>query len=194
MGCGGQVVGVIDGLGGNAKDWINIDAGMDPAIFEKPTAKELVDGFPRCMTCDMTKNLPFPDNFADEIYSHHSLEHVAMIDVDPTLREWHRVLKSGGKIEINVPDLLGIAKKIVETDGDLYWSARGERDGDWVNGYTKLLVGIFGDQSDLNLQLHRTGFTPRTMQIHLERAGFRDVITEQIWDMEIFCVVGRGMK
>lgn len=50
-------------------------------------------------------DLPFADGEVDEIFSSNALEHVSKFKVLPTLMEWKRVLKIGGKIELHVPDL-----------------------------------------------------------------------------------------
>jgi SAM-dependent methyltransferase len=47
-------------------------------------------------------NLPFGDETVGAIISRHSLEHV--LDPIKALREWHRVLKPGGKVVIVLPD------------------------------------------------------------------------------------------
>lgn len=54
------------------------------------------------ITSDITKKLPFEDNYFDTIISRHSLEHC--IDVITTLKHWIRVLKPGGRLIIAVPD------------------------------------------------------------------------------------------
>jgi SAM-dependent methyltransferase len=47
------------------------------------------------------KTLPFPDDSVDTVYSSHMLEHVA--DFRATIRDWHRVVRSGGFIVCVVP-------------------------------------------------------------------------------------------
>jgi ubiquinone/menaquinone biosynthesis C-methylase UbiE len=47
------------------------------------------------------KTLPFPDNSQDYIFTSHVLEHIP--DYKHTIRDWHRVVKSGGCIVIIVP-------------------------------------------------------------------------------------------
>jgi SAM-dependent methyltransferase len=47
------------------------------------------------------KRLPFADQSIDTVYSSHMLEHVA--DYRATIRDWHRVLRSGGFIVCVVP-------------------------------------------------------------------------------------------
>ncbi len=48
-------------------------------------------------------HLPFDDGSVDEIYAGHLLEHFA--ENENVIKEWHRVLKTGGKITITVPDV-----------------------------------------------------------------------------------------
>jgi len=50
---------------------------------------------------DISK-INFPDNMADFVISRHSLEH--LIDPIVALKEWHRVLKVGGRLIIVLPD------------------------------------------------------------------------------------------
>jgi hypothetical protein len=54
--------------------------------------------------------LPYEDSMVDEIYTCHAFEHVLLPDIDKTLMEWRRVLKSGGKLVVIVPDFAVVAK------------------------------------------------------------------------------------
>ena len=47
----------------------------------------------------------YEDNSVDEVLSEHMLEHVPKNGVVPVLQEWYRVLKSGGVLNLNIPDL-----------------------------------------------------------------------------------------
>ena len=55
---------------------------------------------------DVSRGLPFCDNFIDEVRAYHFLEHLSPEDFLFTLSEVHRVLKKGGLFDIIVP--LGI--------------------------------------------------------------------------------------
>lgn len=46
----------------------------------------------------------FKDDFADLIYTSHTLEHIHMEEVSATIKEWKRILKPGGILRISVPD------------------------------------------------------------------------------------------
>lgn len=51
----------------------------------------------------------FGDNSVDLIYSSCMLEHLKKDELDSVLREWYRVLKTGGIVRISVPDFEKIA-------------------------------------------------------------------------------------
>lgn len=53
--------------------------------------------------------LPFPDNSVDKIFNQHLIEHFPRSALQPLLKEWLRVLKPGGKVEIICPNLSYIA-------------------------------------------------------------------------------------
>jgi len=48
--------------------------------------------------------LPFPDGWASELLSIHTLEHIHPRRLQETLREWHRVLRPGGVVRVHVPN------------------------------------------------------------------------------------------
>jgi predicted SAM-dependent methyltransferase len=93
-------------------------------------------------------DLPYEDESVDSIYSSHTLEHTSKYMVVPTLREWRRVLKPGGRIQLIVPDLEWSAK--------LWLKYRG---ASWD------MDVIFGKQTDQG-QVHQTGFTPALLEIY----------------------------
>ena len=55
-------------------------------------------------------SLPYENNSIDIIYSSHTLEYFDREEVLSVLREWHRVLKSGGIIRLAVPDFEAMCK------------------------------------------------------------------------------------
>lgn len=51
------------------------------------------------------RSLPYADNSVDEIYSSHVIEHFDFHEGQKVLREWYRVLKPGGWMATEQPDL-----------------------------------------------------------------------------------------
>ena len=52
--------------------------------------------------CDIRK-LPFANEYADEIAAIHVVEHFMLTEVTDVLKDWHRVLKQGGVLTIELP-------------------------------------------------------------------------------------------
>lgn len=57
------------------------------------------------LVADATKLYMCEDNSIEHIFTHALLEHIPPWDTTRTLKEWNRVLKPGGTIQIEVPDL-----------------------------------------------------------------------------------------
>jgi predicted SAM-dependent methyltransferase len=69
--------------------------------------------------------LPFADGYADEIVAIHSLEHVHPRKLVPTLEEWHRVLRPGGKARVHVPNTPALMRAFLEGPPGQRWSIMG---------------------------------------------------------------------
>lgn len=142
---------------------INVGAGTD-----------IKQGFENCdirkgpgidKVFDMSKGMPFEDGEAEEINAQDILEHFPFRDTEKMLLEWKRVLKKGGMLTIQVPN---IDKHIKD-----YWNDRDDKR--YVNGYDNafefLRANIFGGQ-DYEGNFHKTCFTPNTLRLVLEKLGF----------------------
>lgn len=66
--------------------------------------------------------LPFPEGWASELLTIHVLEHVAPPRLHATLREWHRVLASGGVLRVHVPDSAAFMERWLQTRGPERWA------------------------------------------------------------------------
>lgn len=83
------------GAGGNVlSGWLNTD---------------YLGHFPACLHLDVRKRFPFADESLEYVFSEHMIEHLCYDDGIRMLRECHRVLKPGGFIRIETPDLRKIA-------------------------------------------------------------------------------------
>lgn len=79
---------------------VELGCGNNPKIDGAVTV-DAFDNDKVNIVTDINLGLPFEDNSIDELYSYHFLEHVA--DLEVTMKEIHRVLKSGGKCIGTVP-------------------------------------------------------------------------------------------
>lgn len=81
IGCGKNLK-----LSTDDEEWINLDGLQLPNID---------------VVHDLEKPLPFEDNYFDEIYASHILEHI--INFIPLMEELHRICKKGAIINIKCP-------------------------------------------------------------------------------------------
>lgn len=68
------------------------------------------------MVCDI-RQLPFDNDFADEVLAVHVLEHFYIWEAEDVVLEWMRVLKPGGKLVIEVPCLDKIIDNFIKFNG-----------------------------------------------------------------------------
>ena len=103
-------------------------------------------------------------NSVEEIYTAHTLEHIFLVEMFPTVRGLCRILIPGGKITIIVPDGEAICK-------------------DWVNEKVKpdyFEKILFGAQPNATPYMsHKQVFWPRKLIRFLNIAGFTDIETSQ---------------
>lgn len=71
---------------------------------------------PRSTYVGNARFLPFPDETFHVVYARHVLEHIPWHQVPDTIKEWGRVLKPGGALQVWTPDRLKISKAFVEAE------------------------------------------------------------------------------
>lgn len=105
------------------------------------------------------REIPLATGSVDEIMAIHLFEHLPRWDTERTLAEWHRVLRPGGKLVLELPDLIKCCQNIL--------SGREDRAGLWG------LYGdpVYGDE----LMCHRWGWSGEALATELRLAGFRKV-------------------
>jgi SAM-dependent methyltransferase len=114
--------------------------------------------------------LPFADEYADAVYSAHVIEHFDERELVPMVAEWRRVMKTGGKLIINCPDVQSAADFIAKNgvDAVAYTTDEGiaVRGHDLLFGY----VGYVASQGDP--MRHKSALDIRKLAHVLHQAGF----------------------
>lgn len=115
----------------------------------------------------------FADESVDAIYSSHVLEHFHHTlnnEVANVLKEWHRVLKPGGRLFISVPDLRTVSWLYLNpnlTPPERFY-------------LTKIVYGSHSNQYDV----HKAGFDYGILSMFLSETGYTD--WEQISEFGLF--------
>ena len=124
------------------------------------------------LVCDARELATLEPAQFDAIYCSHNLEHYHEHDVPRVLAGFAHVLKPAGFLQVRVPDLHAVMKQTLERGLDmdqvLYDSAAGP---------IRVLDVIYGLGSEISRSgndyyAHKTGFSARSLQRALMRAGF----------------------
>jgi predicted SAM-dependent methyltransferase len=110
---------------------------------------------------DISNLEQFSDRSVDQVYASHVLEHVAVSEVQRTLAGIYRILKSGGKFMVSVPDLDILCHTFISPVAD-------------VNLKFHVMRMMFGGQIDPD-DFHYFGWNLQFMHNFLHEAGFSDI-------------------
>jgi SAM-dependent methyltransferase len=142
IGCGRRM---IDG-------WTNCDIVRHPDALRDPE-----------LLCD-AKEIPLPDGCADEVMAIHVWEHFPRWESENVLTEWRRLLRSGGLLILELPDLIKCCQNYI--DG----VQKGGKDPDQLARW-----GIYGDpRLNDEYMLHKWGWAPKELIKFLRSNGFAD--------------------
>lgn len=148
------------GCGGDHKEWyVNIDLYCRYA--------DLVH--------DLTKPLPFEDRSIDEIFASHVIEHFSYEEWGRIKKDWYRVLRKGGKLEIFCPDIEHCMLNFLrDYQGRKWWK--------WIKT-------IYGSQ-ERDGEFHKNGFTYEKLRADLETEGFRDFKEDHqdVTEISLVCI------
>ena len=118
-----------------------------------------IDIDPRADVQADLRQLPFENESADEIVAIHVIEHFYRWEVVDVLKEWSRVLKPGGRLVLECPDLAKILRNIL--------SGGPER---------MTLMGLYGDPKYRSpIMTHKWAYTHQMLRHVVEEAGFKNV-------------------
>jgi predicted SAM-dependent methyltransferase len=173
------------GCGKNIKDdYINIDAFYDDINVFK------YDIF----------NLPYDNESIDEILTEHLIEHIKFKDEEKFWNECSRLLKPGGVLICETPDLEWLCKSFVENKDDFKEFYKvGETDHYFGNGksiehrWGILTTHFFGNQNG-DGQFHYNGYTKEKLMQISKLLGFTSCDVTKIFNKGAQALVARFVK
>jgi len=136
LGCGNMLL----------KDWVNCD-------LYNPNAE---------VKCD-AKEIPYEDETVDVIYNCHLIEHFDFFEAFVVLKEWYRVLKKGGVLVTETPDMFASCKKFIEASEE-----------DRIN----VLYSHFFAKPWIDGEVHKFLYTEQQLRWTLEKSGFSNIIRQ----------------
>lgn len=111
-------------------------------------------------------SIPLEDGAVDEIMAIHLWEHFYRWECDTVIAEWKRLLKPGGLLVLELPNLRKCCENI------LSGRVRGGKEPDQLSYW-----GLYGDprQGD-QFMAHRWGWMPETLKPFLKLHGFTEIV------------------
>lgn len=117
--------------------------------------------------CDIRDLSAFADNHADEVMAIHVIEHFYHWEVVDLLKEWVRVLKPGGQLVLECPNLISACEALLK---DPEVASRPGTEGN------RSMWCFYGDPSWKDpLMCHRWLYTPQSLAQVMHEAGLREL-------------------
>lgn len=137
-------------------DFFCIDAVQHPKATR---ALDLCHAFEFDKEGALLKPVPLDDGCAEEVHSYHFIEHVTEWQSPSVIREFHRLLKPGGLLVLECPDLELAAKNLLAGLPPNMWRFPFYGDGATKDPY----------------MTHRFGFTRASLEALLRDNGFASI-------------------
>lgn len=112
--------------------------------------------------------IPFGQESVDEIYARHVLEHLTFQDALRTIKHWLAILKPGGHVDINVPDLEKHIEQLKMNGNSPYVDFS-------VTNREHAMAGIYGWQRN-DTDIHKWGYSQESLFSILKRTGYANII------------------
>lgn len=122
------------------------------------------------LSCDIRNLSVLPEDYAEEILAVHVVEHFWRWEIEAILAEWIRVLRPGGKLILECPNLLTACETLLKDP------ERAARPG--PEGQRSMWV-FYGDPGWKDpLMGHRWGYTPKSLMDLLTHLGLEEACQE----------------
>lgn len=142
-GCGRRV---LDG-------YFNIDAQHND---KAPRPPELIHALEFMCDGAILHPTPLEDGCADELFAAHLIEHFFEWEAPHVIREWARLLKPGGKLILELPDIIKAAQNLLA----------GMKP-------QMCIFPLYGDGSHKDPYMcHKFGYSPASIKALVEQNGF----------------------
>jgi predicted SAM-dependent methyltransferase len=121
---------------------------------------------------------PFENNSSTKIYFCDVIEHITIFEIDKVLKEFHRILKPNGILEITTPNLDWIIARMYKKDWKEHAIAP------WLNQYSNdnlnalsYLFGGFYNQNEYNISGmgHVCSYNLELLRFILNKNNFTDI-------------------
>jgi SAM-dependent methyltransferase len=181
-------------------DLPNVDAfcelGQTPYVFRiKPDRVSKFGGIEPVGDLDNK----FYKNTIDEIVAIEFLEHISFRETENVLREWYRILKPGGVLNIQVPDADKAMRYYVngevcdcvphKSEGIYAADAKCFKCGGKGKINTDRWLFTFTGAQKHKWDCHLNIFTPKTIERYLSFIGFRNIkIKDDIYKIKVVCL------
>jgi SAM-dependent methyltransferase len=120
--------------------------------------------------CDLRRLEPFADGSAEEVLAVHVVEHFWRWEVLDVLKEWVRVLRPGGRMVLECPNLLTACEELLKNPEAAAGTGMEAQRTMWV---------FYGDPRWQDpLMTHRWNYTPQSLAALMREAGLVNVRQE----------------
>jgi predicted SAM-dependent methyltransferase len=124
-----------------------------------PRAPEVLHALTFNADGSIVEQTPLPDEYADVLMAAHVVEHFREYEAPFVMQEWKRLLKRGGKLILELPNIEAAARNLLAGMDVQMWQFPFYGDGSHKDPY----------------MLHPFGYTPNTIRRLVESAGFESV-------------------